>query len=76
MTIGLLASAAPASAQPGSGSATGSATGSAQLATGSATGSADAASTGATSAYFAWQSVQFLQNTLRVLLAVPQQQLP
>lgn len=68
VTIGLLGSAAPAAALPGSGSASGSATGSAQLATGSSSASAD---TAAARAYLTWQSAQFIHNTLRMLLSVP-----
>ncbi|MGM7649191.1 hypothetical protein ACSVDM_30125 [Nocardia sp. JW2] len=76
VTIGVLGSAGQAAALPGSGSASGSAdlaigsaTGSANLATGSAAGSSD---TGAAGGYFAWQSSQFLNNTLRFLLSLPQ----
>ncbi|MFD4429031.1 hypothetical protein [Nocardia sp. NPDC058497] len=82
VTIGLLGAAAPASALPGSGSATGSATGSADLATGSAdlatgsaTGSSGAAAAGAAGAYLTWQSAQFIQKTIQMLLAVPRNQL-
>ncbi|MET9213357.1 MULTISPECIES: hypothetical protein [unclassified Nocardia] len=76
MTIGLLGAAAPASALPGSGSATGSATGSADLASGSATGSSGgAAAAGAAGAYLTWQSSQFIQKAIQMLLAVPRNQL-
>lgn len=71
MTVGLLGAAAPAAALPGSGSATGSASGSANLAAGSAAGSSGPAA-GAAGDYFTWQSSQFLHNTLRMLLAIPQ----
>ncbi|MFD3506169.1 hypothetical protein [Nocardia sp. NPDC058666] len=70
VAIGLLGSAGTAAALPGSGSASGSATGSANLATGSASGSAEAAPSAA--AYMTWQSAQFIHNTLRMLLSVPQ----
>ncbi|MFE6919575.1 hypothetical protein ACFVAV_00875 [Nocardia sp. NPDC057663] len=75
VTIGLLGAAAPASALPGSGSATGSATGSADLASGSAGGSAAAGAAGAAGAYLTWQSAQFIQKTIQMLLAVPRNQL-
>ncbi|MFF2088187.1 hypothetical protein ACFVVM_30775 [Nocardia sp. NPDC058176] len=69
VTIGLLGSAAPAAALPGSGSASGSATGSASGSADLASGSAAAA--GPASAYLTWQSAQFIHNTLRMLLSVP-----
>ncbi|MBW0273581.1 hypothetical protein ATM97_26235 [Nocardia sp. MH4] len=75
MTIGLLGPAAPASALPGSGSATGSATGSADLASGSASGSSSAGAAGAAGAYLTWQSAQFIQKAIQMLLAVPRNQL-
>ncbi|MFC4125578.1 hypothetical protein [Nocardia rhizosphaerae] len=76
VTIGLLGAATPAAAMPGSGSATGSAevatgsaTGSAQLSTGSASGSAGGAEAATT--YFGWQSSQFFQRMIQLLLMPP-----
>ncbi|MFC6013992.1 hypothetical protein [Nocardia lasii] len=68
--IALSVSAGTAAALPVSGSAalaTGSATGSAELASGSASSSVPAAG-----AYLSWQASQFISNTLRLLLSVPQ----
>ncbi len=78
MTIGLLGAAAPAAALPGV-PGSGSASGSADLATGSASGSASGSSAagaaGAAGAYLTWQSAQFIQKAIQMLLAVPRNQL-
>lgn len=75
LAIGMLGAAGPASALPGSGSSTGSATGSADLASGSASGSSGAAAASAASLYLTWQSAQFIQKTIQMLLAIPRAQM-
>ncbi|WP_280349007.1 hypothetical protein [Nocardia neocaledoniensis] len=75
VTIGLLGAAAPAAALPGSGSASGSADLATGSASGSASGSSAAGAAGAAGAYLTWQSAQFIQKTIQMLLAVPRNQI-